>query len=248
MASRCEKGKRATLTGVSADLSRPLRARSPLEKDRRREEIVRAAERLWTTTAYGDLSMSQVAREAKLAKGTLYLYFDTKEELFLALLGEHLRAWFACCGELLGEAQPRTADELADVLIASLRGRAPLLRMLLLLNTVLQRKVRPGGEQHLRREIRRGLGELLARLPLAPELGLRVFSHLYAVGIGWQQIAEARASWTELEAEPGSIFVPLAFEEGFEPALRAVLRELLGESEVPAALGAKSGRPAGADA
>lgn len=199
--------------------------------------------------------MSQVAREAKLAKGTLYLYFDTKEELFLALLGEHLRAWFGSCGELLGEAQPRTADELADVLIASVRGRASLLR-LLPLNTVLQRQVRPGGEQRLRREIRRGLCDLLARLPLAPELGLRVFSHLYAVAIGWQQIAEARAGWTELETEPGSIFVPPAFQEGFGPALRAVLRELLGEGlgegraegEAPTALSRKDGRPAAADA
>ena len=55
---------------------RPARARSAEEKNQRRDDILRAAERLWTSTTYAELSMNQVAREAKLAKGTLYLYFD----------------------------------------------------------------------------------------------------------------------------------------------------------------------------
>ncbi|SEI84630.1 transcriptional regulator, TetR family [Deinococcus reticulitermitis] len=255
MVSRCEKGKGVRLPGVPASSARPLRARSAHEKDRRREEILRAAERLWTTTAYVDLSMSQVAREAKLAKGTLYLYFDTKEELFLALLSEHLRAWFATCSDLLDEARPRTAAQLSEVLIASVRGQTPLLRLLLLLGTVLQRPPRPGRdgpsddrEQRLRREIRRNLGDLIAKLPVAPEVGLRVFSQLYAVGLGWQQIAEARASWKALEPGPESIFLPPEFGDGFEPALRAVLQDLLGQEERRSSVPLTEGRPAATDA
>ena len=38
--------------------------------------------------------MDEVARKAGVAKGTLYLYFRTKEELFLGLLERAFEAWF----------------------------------------------------------------------------------------------------------------------------------------------------------
>lgn len=192
--------------------------------------------------------MSQVAREAKLAKGTLYLYFETKEELFLALLAEHLRVWFAACGQRLDEARPQTAHELCDVLIESVRGQEALVRLLLLLNTVLRRQAGPGGEQHFRSELKRGLGELLAKLPLAPKVGMRVFSQLYALTVGWQQITEARMGWAEIEAGPEALFLPLEFREGFEPALRAVIVDLLTrEAQWSGETGARA-CPAAADA
>ena len=101
-------------TVVSDTTVRPARARSPEEKGQRRDDILRAAEQLWTRTPHADLSMNQVAREAGLAKGTLYLYFDTREELFLALLTEHLRAWVGELTTRLDERRPATPGEVAD--------------------------------------------------------------------------------------------------------------------------------------
>ncbi|MBW2261622.1 MAG: helix-turn-helix transcriptional regulator [Deltaproteobacteria bacterium] len=56
------------------------------EKDRRRNRIIKAAEKVLFAKGYQAATMDDVATEAELGKGTLYLYFKNKEELILALL------------------------------------------------------------------------------------------------------------------------------------------------------------------
>ncbi|MFC1851143.1 TetR/AcrR family transcriptional regulator [candidate division CSSED10-310 bacterium] len=58
------------------------------EKKQRRTDIVDAAERIFFSKGWDNATMEDVAEEAELSKGTLYLYFKTKEDLYLAI---HLR-------------------------------------------------------------------------------------------------------------------------------------------------------------
>lgn len=60
--------------------------RKEAEKEQRRNSIVDAAERLFSTRGYDRVTMEDVASEAKLAKGTLYLYFKNKQELYVAVV------------------------------------------------------------------------------------------------------------------------------------------------------------------
>jgi AcrR family transcriptional regulator len=84
------------------------RARSETEKrERSREILVKAAE-LAREVGYEAFSMASLAKAAGLAKGTLYLYFETKEELFLALYLETLETWRA---ELEANTKPGMSDE-----------------------------------------------------------------------------------------------------------------------------------------
>ncbi|EYB67428.1 TetR family transcriptional regulator [Deinococcus phoenicis] len=205
---------------------RPARARSPEEKGQRRDDILRAAERLWTTTPYAELSMNQVAREAKLAKGTLYLYFDTKEELFLALLTEHLQRWLAQLTALLEERRPRGPDDVAQVLLRSARDQEPLRRLLILLGTVLERNVRPELALNFRRDFRRMVQGVLERMPFAPEVTLRILMHMYALSLGWQQLSEELPS-SDLGRRPRDpSFLAPSFEQEFEFGLRAIIDRL----------------------
>lgn len=56
------------------------------EKQERREEILATAHRLFTS-GEGDLpSAADLAAGAGIAKGTLYLYYATREEIFASLL------------------------------------------------------------------------------------------------------------------------------------------------------------------
>src|SRR5580704_8694929 len=50
----------------------------------RRQAIVEAAARLFAQEGYAGCEMERVAAEAGIAKGTLYLYFPAKQELFFA--------------------------------------------------------------------------------------------------------------------------------------------------------------------
>jgi TetR/AcrR family transcriptional regulator len=55
------------------------------EKQRRREEILNAAEKVFFLKGIRHATMENVAEEAELSKGTLYLYFKSKEEIYLAI-------------------------------------------------------------------------------------------------------------------------------------------------------------------
>ncbi len=57
-------------------------------KEIKRKEIAEAAKELFTDYGYKAVSMEQIAQKSNVAKGTLYLYFTDKEDLFLYLARE----------------------------------------------------------------------------------------------------------------------------------------------------------------
>ncbi|MGN0901947.1 MAG: TetR/AcrR family transcriptional regulator [Succinivibrio sp.] len=50
-------------------------------KDTRPSEIIEAALRLFTTKGYHETSLADIANECKMARSTIYLYFEDKEDL-----------------------------------------------------------------------------------------------------------------------------------------------------------------------
>lgn len=59
--------------------------RKEREKQQRREEIIQAAENVFFTKGFDQSTMDDIAEEAELSKGTLYLYFKSKEDLHMAV-------------------------------------------------------------------------------------------------------------------------------------------------------------------
>jgi AcrR family transcriptional regulator len=55
-------------------------------KTARPAEIVKAATTCFIEAGYGGTKLEDVARKAGIAKGTIYLYFDTKQDLFEAVI------------------------------------------------------------------------------------------------------------------------------------------------------------------
>lgn len=58
------------------------------EKERRRQKILEAAKKLFFEKGFVAATMDQIAHNVELSKGTLYLYFKNKEELYISLLVE----------------------------------------------------------------------------------------------------------------------------------------------------------------
>lgn len=56
------------------------------EKAQRRQEIINIAEKLFIARGYDGVTMEEVAKQAGLAIGTLYLYFKNKDALFSAVV------------------------------------------------------------------------------------------------------------------------------------------------------------------
>ena len=69
------------------------RARSLEEKSFRRQQILGAASALFAEVGYEGFSVALLASKAGIVKGTLYLYFKTREEVFLALYDQSLNRW-----------------------------------------------------------------------------------------------------------------------------------------------------------
>lgn len=66
--------------------------KTPDRKAERRQAIVATAARLFAVKGYANCEMESVAAEHGVAKGTLYLYFKSKQELFCACVDQGMRA------------------------------------------------------------------------------------------------------------------------------------------------------------
>lgn len=71
-----------------------LRAVAVEDKEARRNAILDAVEKLYLRHPDRMASVAEVAEAAKLAKGTVYLYFPSKEEMLLALHERHVATFF----------------------------------------------------------------------------------------------------------------------------------------------------------
>jgi len=69
----------------------PGRPKDVLLPERRTEEILDAAAKLFAEHGYRNTDMEYVAQALKIAKGTVYRYFSSKEELFLAAADRGMR-------------------------------------------------------------------------------------------------------------------------------------------------------------
>ena len=59
------------------------------------QQIVEAAIRVFARNGYYHSRVSDIAREAGIASGTIYLYFRTKDEILVTLFREKMAAWVA---------------------------------------------------------------------------------------------------------------------------------------------------------
>jgi AcrR family transcriptional regulator len=62
-----------------------IQERKEREKERRRQQIIVAAKRVFSQKGLSKTTMEDIAKESELSPGTLYLYFKNKEELYASL-------------------------------------------------------------------------------------------------------------------------------------------------------------------
>ncbi|MBN1781186.1 TetR/AcrR family transcriptional regulator [bacterium] len=67
-----------------------IQERREREKIQRQQDILDAAEKVFFSKGLSEATMDDVASEAELSKGTLYLYFKSKEDMYLAITSRGL--------------------------------------------------------------------------------------------------------------------------------------------------------------
>lgn len=63
-----------------------IEERREREKERRRNEIIDAAEKIFFSRGYKEATVDEIAEEAELSKGTVYIYFNSKDDLYHAII------------------------------------------------------------------------------------------------------------------------------------------------------------------
>jgi AcrR family transcriptional regulator len=76
------------------------------EKERRRNEILDAAEKVFFSKGVSEATMDEIAEAAELSKGTLYLYFNSKEEIYFGINLRALRILRGLFEKALASAGP----------------------------------------------------------------------------------------------------------------------------------------------
>lgn len=171
-----------------------VRAIHAEEKEVRHHAILDAAERLLIAHRQRIANVDEVAAEAGLAKGTVYLYFPSKEELLLALHDRNSERFFTSLLELLTAGAPVTFDRLFQVVRRDMVDAPGFLPLAALCFGLMEKSVPiDAAAAHKLRTAERlqTAGTCLERQfpQLAEGQGVALLIHSYALIIGlWQML------------------------------------------------------------
>jgi AcrR family transcriptional regulator len=96
----------------------------------RREEIICACEKLYMTMSFKEITLKEIGSETSFSRPTIYNYFQTKEEIFLALFELEYKRWNVDLEKILESKGPLTGKQVAEKIAHSLEKREQLLKLL----------------------------------------------------------------------------------------------------------------------
>ena len=96
----------------------------------RKEEIISACEKLYQTMSFKEITIQDIANFTSFTRPSIYNYFETKEEIFLALLQKEYVRWTADLEKIMSGNERMTRDEVAQALAHSLERRVQLLKLM----------------------------------------------------------------------------------------------------------------------
>ena len=195
------------------------RARSPKDKEIRRVLILESSLQLFQKMELAQISMDLIAKKSNLAKGTLYLYFKTKEEVFLALLSQKLDDWITAIKMEFGNIQhPLPAQEFAQIFSSSLSFAPELPRLLTLPPKAHQYKLT------LKSQLLEVAGAISHKSPaLTSQTTLPFLMKFYSVLIGLYSISNPNALMENVLQNPELEIFQVSFQEQLTETLCMIL-------------------------
>ena len=103
---------------------------SPALTAARKEEIIEACARLYETMSFKEITIKEIGTATSFTRTSIYNYFETKEEIFLALLQREYELWVDVMNAVMADEASMTREELARTLARTLTDRPRLLRLL----------------------------------------------------------------------------------------------------------------------
>ena len=208
------------------------------EKQERHHAILDAAERLLLRSPERVANVAEVAEEARLAKGTVYLYFPSKEELLLALHERNVDGFFRDVIALVeGDAVVAIDDMLA--LTRRYMVEPPLFlplasRCFALMSQSIPADAAMAFRQRMSDRLLRAGAGLERHFPeLDTGGGMQLLRHSYALIIGLWQMSAAGGTACAQAADATPPAFAWSYDVDLECALRALWRGAIGGAAAP---------------
>ena len=116
---------------------------SPELTEARKNEIIDACEKLYQTMSFKEIILKDISRETTFTRTSIYNYFQTKEEILLALFKREYDRWNEELTELLLKNEYLSREDIADRIAVSLQNRPQLLKLLSMNNYDMEANSRP---------------------------------------------------------------------------------------------------------
>lgn len=202
-----------------------IRARDGDQKQARKQTLMDAGWKLFLQ--HGQMpSVSQVVQSAGLAKGTFYIYFKTKEELFLELMSGALNEFFQVLNESLGNKDIEL-EAYVDVFVRKFHKDHMLIKLGALLAGVLEQNTEEEAvkkfKMNLVCQLKKAANVLHDRFPVIDEHhAARMILRSYSVLLGVAQLIPSSPTQTRLMQDPALSVLALDFGEEAKAILQAL--------------------------
>lgn len=97
--------------------------------EKRKNEIIDACEQLYQTKGFHDITIKDISQIVSISRPSIYNYFETKEEIFLALLIREHEKWADDIQQIISRNDHLTSDELAHEIADTLEKRKMMLKI-----------------------------------------------------------------------------------------------------------------------
>ena len=109
----------------------------------RKSEIVSACEKLYQTMSFKEITIKETGAVTSFTRTSIYNYFQTKEEIFLALMQREYELLAEEMNELAKKNETMSADGFASALAHSLESHEQLLKLLAMNHYDMEENSRP---------------------------------------------------------------------------------------------------------
>ena len=210
------------------------RAMAAEEKQARRVAILQAARELFTAGDGGLPTASQVAAATGLAKGTVYLYFTTKEEIFATLLVEGWAPVMEMVDQIFQARKGRRSDKvkaLLNAFVEHLDRHPELLRLDALGSGVLEKNMTPEALLQFKRgftgRLTKAASAIDRSLGLEEGRGVQLLMRTYAMTRGLWQSAQHDPATLTIGIAPALMLTPDLYLRELKEALTEYWRGAL---------------------
>jgi AcrR family transcriptional regulator len=115
-----------------------IRARTEEQISHRQEEIINACDTLFSRDGYEGVNIKAISEITSFKRTTVYIYYNTKDEVLLDLLKRELLDWEIALRRAFEETKTMTKERFCTVLAESAASRDKMLRLLVMLSSTIE--------------------------------------------------------------------------------------------------------------